>query len=802
MSPSRGSILNSIIFAAATAFKFGAPKVGTRKEVIDVATRKVHTITSTDKSDGRNGLQFILDTGATVHICNDASLFVKWYNYSEKQLRKRHCTVANGEQCKVEAIGDIEIRVVVPDADGPGEHVENIIITNVYYVPEMHCNLLSVRKLFKNHRIKTSFRDGVTIKLPSGTRIKLPPCGSQYAVSLASNYENGIRRFALPKTTNSNRAVFGESSEHGYVPTNVNAVSYEDNTVTDELIHQRLGHASQRRINLAGKYSRNPRLAKYREPKPCEGCAAGGSKNKAFQKATKRKYKFFGQRINSDLCGPFPKSASGNFMYAICFTDMYSKYAAVYYLKSKHASEVKAVFEQFIKDHRKWLGKRGVQEWFCDNGGEFCSNDLDVFCETHYIKRQYSVPYCPPQNGQAERLWGLLLRPMRIFFAESQAPMSFWPECMDHCIQLHNSMPKSMGKSPLQRMGSEPNLDKFRRWGCKVFHHVPERYKLGLTFNSSGQAHTNKLKPPSIVGIHLGIDPRRPGGYLIYLPQLRSIRSALYKDIDWRFESDNVNFGKPGANVQRHRGEWSDDDSRRIFINPDAPADSEPTTADKPKPGTTVTFNETTGLDEDANGNSGHPDEDFDADADSKYDHGDDQHFGTDTGEHCERPECTLGKHSPAVKHSFERTARYNDKPSSGTRSKRSSSTKAKDAAKHAVRKKYDHRINWVLLDGHTDDSFSISVKDNMSHDCFIFKVSDAGPIPVPSSYKEARDSPLWHKWNEAMEIEIKKLMQLHAWEIDSRRRVEKIGRRVCKSKWVYDNLVYILFFQIAFGMS
>ena len=54
-----------------------------------------------------------------------------------------------------------------------------------------------------------------------------------------------------------------------------------------------------------------------------------------------------------------------------------------------------------------------VREWHTDNGGEFMSHDLDEFCNEFAIARSFSVPYAPPQNAQAERMWGILLKPTR-----------------------------------------------------------------------------------------------------------------------------------------------------------------------------------------------------------------------------------------------------------------------------------------------------------------------------------------------------------------------------------------------------
>jgi transposase InsO family protein len=38
-----------------------------------------------------------------------------------------------------------------------------------------------------------------------------------------------------------------------------------------------------------------------------------------------------------------------------------------------------------------------------DRGGEFSSRDFKDFCDKHGIKREYTIPRTPQQNGVVER---------------------------------------------------------------------------------------------------------------------------------------------------------------------------------------------------------------------------------------------------------------------------------------------------------------------------------------------------------------------------------------------------------------
>ena len=80
-------------------------------------------------------------------------------------------------------------------------------------------------------------------------------------------------------------------------------------------------------------------------------------------------------------------------------------------------------------------------EFFTDNGGEYLNTDVDLFCDEVCNIRRLSTPYCPPQNAIAERLWGILLGPMRAYFAASDVPQDFWPYAADHVCKLHNMLP-------------------------------------------------------------------------------------------------------------------------------------------------------------------------------------------------------------------------------------------------------------------------------------------------------------------------------------------------------------------------
>ena len=102
----------------------------------------------------------------------------------------------------------------------------------------------------------------------------------------------------------------------------------------------------------------------------------------------------------------------------------------------------------------------------------------------------------------AERMWGILLRTMRITIAESKISERFWTYAMQNAVRLHNSLPSTKldnTMSPYQAFtGKLPNLGKFRVFGCVAWYYLPEHER------------SSKIGPRALPAINLEIDPLRP----------------------------------------------------------------------------------------------------------------------------------------------------------------------------------------------------------------------------------------------------------------------------------------------------
>nr|GFB44201.1 retrovirus-related Pol polyprotein from transposon TNT 1-94 [Tanacetum cinerariifolium] len=107
----------------------------------------------------------------------------------------------------------------------------------------------------------------------------------------------------------------------------------------------------------------------------------------------------------------------------------------------------------------------------CDNGTEFKIADLNQFCGLKGIKRGFSVPRTPQQNGIAERKNRTLIEPARTLLADSLLPIPFWAEVVNTACYVQNRMlvTKPHNKTPYELLhGRLRSIGFMRPFGCPV----------------------------------------------------------------------------------------------------------------------------------------------------------------------------------------------------------------------------------------------------------------------------------------------------------------------------------------------
>ena len=350
--------------------------------------------------------KFCPDSGAYKHFINNINLFHTIHTKAPN-IRAR---VANGEHIRILAVGDVDIPMF--DADG-NRHV--LQLKNALYAPNFTTNLISIRCLWKDSRIKTRFGERDFFKTKDGVRLYFSHTPPDY--DLAYHTTHGLSRTTIHKRYGhcgarrlelaANRSTGAEFLK-GYkfdeacdsceqagntIRTNSqrpkqqesNRANRADSTAAQPSEPQRTGTEEQ----AGGETYINTRRAHFPSNKARRAHFPSNAKDR---RRSTNEFLHFGQRVSSDLCGPFPLSREG-FLYAINFVDNFTGFTHVEYLKSKGADEVLQALKRYERIHAKWLPGGHVEEWHCDRGGEFTSQSLNDFCDELAIRRSFSVPY-------------------------------------------------------------------------------------------------------------------------------------------------------------------------------------------------------------------------------------------------------------------------------------------------------------------------------------------------------------------------------------------------------------------------
>ncbi|KAK8931244.1 hypothetical protein KSP39_PZI016331 [Platanthera zijinensis] len=99
-----------------------------------------------------------------------------------------------------------------------------------------------------------------------------------------------------------------------------------------------------------------------------------------------------------------------------------------------------------------------------DNGGEYCDLEFKEFCCKAGIRREYTVPRTPQQNGVAERMNRTITERARSMRLHSGLPTQFWADAVNTAVYLINRGPSVPLKEGLPE----------EVWSCKAvkFSHL------------------------------------------------------------------------------------------------------------------------------------------------------------------------------------------------------------------------------------------------------------------------------------------------------------------------------------------
>ena len=204
-----------------------------------------------------------------------------------------------------------------------------------------------------------------------------------------------------------------------------------------ELWHHRFGHANFKQVAKVSKLEAVEGLLKFGKVKKtiCGACQMGKQTKSSHYKVNVIATSRCLELLHVDLMGPTRTESLGGKRYIMVIVDDYSRYTWVEFLREK--SEACERLEILCK---KLQNEKGVPiaKIRSDHRKEFENARFESFCERKGIKREFSAPKTPQQNGVVERKNRVIQEMARVMLLNKQIPQKFWGEAVNTSCHIGN----------------------------------------------------------------------------------------------------------------------------------------------------------------------------------------------------------------------------------------------------------------------------------------------------------------------------------------------------------------------------
>jgi transposase InsO family protein len=407
---------------------------------------------------------WLVDSGATDHICPDMSCMEDYVAYNDPQ----YVTVANGRKEHILGEGTVTVHL---------ENGSTMQLFNVKHVPSTQKRLFSVGK---------AYRDGLFVSLNGLTCIIKDSEGTP----IVAAYHAHPYWWLIDKSIPAKRVTFANPVEHTQPEANPLA------SMSVDLWHRRFGHLSPAMLNKIRKTScvqgvvlpAGNLTSLIGMNGMCEACI-DGKMSSAPHKPTGSTVSNRMELVHMDVMGPIRPVTPEGEEYALNIIDECSDFSVTVLLKKKSDASSEAILVLKTLSLSTELPVKAIRT---DGGTEFLG--LDRFCRKHGILHQVTPPYSHQSNGKVERLNRTLQEKARAMLADSELPRKYWGEAMLTACHVRNLSPTNLhDKTPYELMyGVVPNVSYLRVFGSKCKVLTPKTLRTG------------KFHPVCQTGVFLG----------------------------------------------------------------------------------------------------------------------------------------------------------------------------------------------------------------------------------------------------------------------------------------------------------
>jgi hypothetical protein len=289
---------------------------------------------------------WIVDSGATSHMCKDRSSFTELHTLEEPLDVK----LGDGHSLKATDKGTVILNMRLPNGK-----TRKCKLNNVLYVPSLSCNLLSVSKATQYSKV-TKFGKVACHILDSNRKL------IARATKIGSLY-------------------------HLDVETTPEMASVADKQEKEAIWHRRFGHLG---TNSLQKLAREQLVNSFdysaeKKVSFCESCVQGKHHKSTFPTNKTKRAREPLDLVHSDVCGKLNGKSLSGAEYFLTFIDDKTRYVWVYILKRKAE-----VFTRFL-EWKSMVGRK-LKTLRSDNGGEYTSRDFESCLKMEGIRHELTVP--------------------------------------------------------------------------------------------------------------------------------------------------------------------------------------------------------------------------------------------------------------------------------------------------------------------------------------------------------------------------------------------------------------------------
>ncbi len=498
---------------------------------------------------------WVVDTGASVHMCPDRSAFSTYYHLPAGAKR-----VACADHTQVPVLGQGTVRVSVRDASGELVEIE---LHDVLHVPNLRLRLLSASAVLAAH---------------PPVEFYLQVAGAKLTCD-AHGWDVPLRRERnLVWLDSAGPALVAElhamPAELGVLPAPPTAAPAPDEPQTaapapdavpvleppSSLMHERLGHPSAR-IQAQATGCLPPATT----APVCEPCVLGKSRMPSVPRTmppddTRVRP---GSVVAMDLVGPVAAPTFQGARYALVFIDRATRYVVGAYLLVAKSDATECLAQVVIDAPQltKQVVRLGLGTVLqCDNDSVFRGSQFQAMCTKLGVTMRCSPPYLPSQNGLIERVFATLFPRVRALLIGGHLPEAFWGLALKHAVYLYNVLPHSAleGLSPHQAAtGEVPDLSVLRVFGSPAYAVLPPDQR-------------TKLAPTAQQGLWVGFQPVN-GCARVFLQATRSVVEVLAPVVDEsvaaRGGASRTTHAAAGLHAPDETALQCDDDAAAAFLS-------------------------------------------------------------------------------------------------------------------------------------------------------------------------------------------------------------------------------------------